>query len=142
MLYHHAFTQPRCWLADHHDFCHVTALVFDVFTPGPSRCPRHGLSNLPQKLKRTFIEAHDWVFLDQRECIDFDDILYAGDKLFIDFFDAPLLLLPRFEFAFLKACARLHGYMTEQSRVPRFSSPVNARSSGRAYQGLLSRRWR
>ena len=35
MLHHHAFTQTRCWLADHHDFCHAAALVFTVLTPPP-----------------------------------------------------------------------------------------------------------
>ena len=94
MRHHQTFTQPSGWLADHHDFSDAAALVFAILAPGPSWRPRHRLTYLLQKLKRAFIEAHHRIFLVERTCVNFDDILHAGDKLFIDFCDAPLLLLP------------------------------------------------
>ncbi len=95
--------QPSRWLADHHDFCHAAALVFTVLAPWPPWCPCNRLAYLSQQLKRTLIKTDHGVLLIERAGVNFYHVLHAGYKLFIDLWDAPLLLLPRLEFAFFKS---------------------------------------
>ena len=47
MRHHQTFTQPSDWLADHHDFSYVAALVFTILTPRPSWRPRYGFAHFP-----------------------------------------------------------------------------------------------
>lgn len=101
MLHHQALTQPGRRLTDHHHLGHAAALVFIVLTPGPSRRGVDRLAHFAQKLQRTLVKAHYRAGFVQREQVRLNHLFHAGDKLFVDLCDAPLLLLPGLEFVFL-----------------------------------------